>query len=175
MEKIEFIFAANMKKHEKELADSLKLYDLACLNYNMQEQQFRDCTTEALKQDTYLAAEDCPDFGVKVGDRILDEQCDFLLSERDFPRLCVAINKITTARGLTREDGYILNNALPIMGAARRDLLKLIASIIPPEVTEGVNIMRASVVNQDKLIDIFRKSFKKAPQKDENKPVSASL
>lgn len=80
------VFTANIRANIGQLAELFKAYDLAELGYKMQEEQSKQCYTEALQAGEYHAAEGYNMRGVNIneGDRVTDEEYSWLLSNEDF-------------------------------------------------------------------------------------------
>ena len=152
-------FTANVKANIQQLAELFKAYDLAELGYKMQEDQSKQCYTEALQAGEYHAAEDYNMRGVNIneGDRVTDEKYSWLLSDVDFDRLQTAALRLLVRDGVTDERGYYITDWLGIKGDARRALVNfIIDAILPDGMREQFSAVRLNIVQTDKLLDIVR-------------------
>lgn len=150
-------FSANVKANIEQLADLFKAYDLAKIGYELQNEQSKQCYTEALNAGEYYAAEDCDRAGIKAGDRITDDKYSWLLSDDDFNRLQAAALSLLARGGVTDDKGYYITNWLKIKGDARRALVDfVIDTILPDGMREQFSAVRLNIVQSDKLLDIVR-------------------
>lgn len=152
-------FTANVKANIQQLAELFKAYDLAELGYKMQEEQCKQCHTEALQAGDYRAAECYNMRGVNIneGDRVTDEKYSWLLSDVDFGRLQNAALRLLVRDGVTDERGYYITDWLGIKGDARRALVNfIIDTILPDGMREQFAAVRLNIVQTDKLLDIVR-------------------
>lgn len=152
-------FTANVKTNIQRLAELFKAYDLAELGYKMQEEQSKQCYTEALQAGEYHAAEGYNMRGVNIneGDRVTDEKYSWLLSDVDFDRLQTAALRLLVRDGVTDERGYYITDWLGIKGDARRALVDfIIDAILPDGMREQFSAVRLNIVQTDKLLDIVR-------------------
>lgn len=153
------VFTANVKANIQQLADLFKAYDLAELGYKMQEEQSKQCYTEALQAGDYRAAEGYNMRGVNIneGDLVTDEKYSWLLSDVDFGRLQTAALRLLVRDGVTDERGYYITDWLGIKGDARRALVNfIIDTILPDGMREQFSAVRLNIVQTDKLLDIVR-------------------
>lgn len=153
------VFTANIKANIGQLAELFKAYDLAELGYKMQEEQSKQCYTEALQAGEYHAAEGYNMRGVNIneGDRVTDEKYSWLLSNEDFSRLNAAAMPLLVRDGVTDERGYYITDWLGIKGDARRALVNfIIDAILPDGMIEQFSAVRLNIVQTDKLLDIVR-------------------
>lgn len=153
------VFTANVKANTQQLAELFKAYDLAKLGYKMQEEQSKQCYTEALQAGEYHAAEGYNMRGVNIneGDRVTDEKYSWLLSDVDFDRLQTAALRLLVRDGVTDERGYYITDWLGIKGDARRALVNfIIDAILPDGMKEQFSAVRLNIVQTDKLLDIVR-------------------
>lgn len=157
--KMQAVFTANVKANIQQLAELFKAYDLAELGYKMQEEQSKQCYTEALQAGEYHAAEGYNMRGVNIneGDRVTDEKYSWLLSDVDFDRLQTATLRLLVRDGVTDERGYYITDWLGIKGDARRALVDfIIDAILPDGMREQFSAVRLNIVQTDKLLDIVR-------------------
>ena len=153
------VFTANVKANIQQLAELFKAYDLAELGYKMQEEQSKQCYTEALQAGEYHAADGYNMRGVNIneGDRVTDEKYSWLLSDVDFDRLQTAALRLLVRDGVTDERGYYITDWLGIKGDARRALVDfIIDAILPDGMREQFSAVRLNIVQTDKLLDIVR-------------------
>lgn len=152
-------FTANCKANIGQLAELFKAYDLAKLGYKMQEEQSKQCYTEALQAGEYRAAEGYNMRGVNIneGDRVTDYKLSWLLSNEDFGRLNAAAMPLLVRDGVTDEKGYYITDWLGIKGDARRALVNFIVdTILPDGMRAQFAAVRLNIVQTDKLLDIVR-------------------
>ena len=151
-------FTANVKANIQQLAELFKAYDLAELGYKMQEEQSKQCYTEALKNGVYCSDKDWGrGLNIKAGDRITDPNLMYYLGENDFARLLKESNKITLREGITDKDGYYITPWTSIKVDARRALVDfIIDAILPDGMREQFSAVRLNIVQTDKLLDIVR-------------------
>ena len=152
-------FTANVKTNIQQLAELFKAYDLAELGFKMQEEQSKQCYTEALQAGEYHAAEGYNMRGVNIneGDRVTDEKYSWLLSDVDFDRLQTAALRLLVRDGVTDERGYYITDWLGIKGDARRALVNfIIDAILPDGMKEQFSAVRLNIVQTDKLLGIVR-------------------
>lgn len=152
-------FTANVKANIQQLAELFKAYDLAELGYKMQEEQSKQCYTEALQAGEYRAAEGYNMRGVNIneGDRVTDEKYSWLLSDVDFGRLQTAALRLLVRDGVTDEKGYYITDWLGIKGDARRALVNfIIDTVLPDGMRAQFAAVRLNIVQTDKLLNIVR-------------------
>ena len=152
-------FTANVKANIQQLAELFKAYDLAELGYKMQEEQSKQCYTEALQAGEYHAAEGYNMRGVNIneGDRVTDEKYSWLLSDVDFDRLQTAALRLLVRDGVTDERGYYITDWLGIKGDVSRAFVNfIIDAILPDGMKEQFSAVRLNIVQTDKLLDIVR-------------------
>ena len=157
--KMQAVFTANVKANIQQLAELFKAYDLAELGYKMQEEQSKQCYTEALQAGEYHAADGYNMRGVNIneGDRVTDEKYSWLLSDVDFDRLQTAALRLLVRDGVTDERGYYITDWLGIKGDARRALVNfIIDAILPDGMREQFSAVRLNIVQTDKLLEIVR-------------------
>lgn len=147
----------NCETNREKLSELMKVYDLAILGYDMQEQRCKDIYNKVLSENEFYASRDMKRAEVKVGERITDEKFDFLLSDEDFERLGTLAHPIFVAEGITDEKGYFIKNWVKIKVSAMNDLVDfIIANILPTDLRNKFSIVRRSVVYEEKLINIMR-------------------
>lgn len=147
----------NCETHREKLSELLKVYDLAVLGYDVQEQRCKDVYNKVLSKNEFYASRDIERTGVKVGDRITDEKFDFLLSDEDFERMQTLAHPIFVAEGITDENDYFIENWLREKTSARKELVEfIINNIVPQEMREKFLGAKYNIVQMNKLIDIMR-------------------
>lgn len=147
----------NCETNREKLSELLKVYDLAVLGYDIQEQRCKDVYNKVLSENKFYASLDIERTGVKVGDRITDEKFDFLLSDEDFERMQTLAHPIFVAEGITDENDYFIENWVTKKVSARKDLVEfIIQNIVPSEMRETFWEARQNIVQTDKLISIMR-------------------
>lgn len=159
--KLQAELAANCKQHGKQLSELLEAYELACLGYDMQEQRCDDIYNQILAENEFYAASDSSRMGVGLGDRITDKSQVFLLSEEERKRLQSLVQPALTKAGITDERGYYVERWSEIRCHARSELVDYILDdILPLPLRMSLEVCRNSFVWQDKLIKVFKSSFK---------------
>lgn len=154
----------NYKEKMQKLMDLMKTFDLACLGYDMQEQHSKDILNRVLRENEFFCARNYSrDIGYDIGDRILDEDYLFMLSEEDFNRVLELSNHIGVEEKLIDEEGNYLEHWADIRAKARRELVNfIIDEMVPKEWRHHFNGHRMSIVITDKLINLFRNFTKKS-------------
>ena len=154
----------NCEGKKEKLMNLLQAFDLACLGYDLQEEHTKDIHNRVLRENEFFCAREfARETGFKVGDRITDEEYLFLLSEEDFDKVMKLSRPICVAEKLTDENGYFLEDWVGIRRNARLELVSyLVYEIIPESLRPYFDSCHWNIVQSDKLIDIFKKSFKKA-------------
>lgn len=153
-------FSANIAQHKKDLLELCKTYELAQLGYEVNRAEERDIANEVLAKNAFFCPTDEPRMGVKKGDRILDEECDFLISEKDKERYFSLLTAAHYAAGLCDEKGFIKTNWVTIVCNARNALFNFIVeNILPIELRSIFWEKRQFVTTQEKLIEIFKKAI----------------
>ena len=147
----------NCETNREKLSELLKVYDLAVLGYDVQEQRCKDVYNKVLSKNEFYASRDIERTGVKVGERITDEKFDFLLSDEDFDRLQALAIQIFVAEKITDENGYFIENWVTKKVQARKELVEfIINNIVPKEMRETFSAAKYNIVQMDKLINITR-------------------
>lgn len=152
----------NCKEKGAKAAEMLKIYDLACIGYDLQEQRCKDVHNRVLAENEFFCAREFSrDTGFKIGDRITDEDYLFLLSDDDFNKVMELTRPYLVAEKITDENGYFLENWAKVKHDAKEELVKcLVFELIPESLRHNFTSCFNSVVYSDKLIDVFRKSLK---------------
>lgn len=150
--------AKNCEGKREKLSELLKAFDLACLGYDLQEQRSKDIHNRVLRENEFFCAREFSrDTGIKVGERITDEEYLFLLSDEDFDKVMKLARPICVAEKLTDKDGYFLEDWVGIRRNARLELVTYIVyEIIPASLRPQFDSCRWNIVQSDKLIDIFK-------------------
>lgn len=147
----------NCEGKKQKLFDLLKVFELAKLGYEMQDEMCDDVYNDVLKNNEFFCAKDVDRTGLKVGDRITDEKFMFLLSDEDFEELLRLAAPIMVERKITDEKGYFLVDWCTKMVVARKELVEFILDeILPKELSDGLDCCRWNVVHSDKLINILK-------------------
>ena len=154
----------NCKEKMQKLLDLMEAFDLACLGYDMQEQHSKDIFNRVLSENEFFCARHYSrDLGYDIGDRILDEDFMFMLSEEDFNRVMELSRPISVEEKLTDEEGNYLEHWADIRANARRELVNfIIDEMVPKAFRHHFNYHCMNIVATDKLINIFRNLTKKA-------------
>ena len=156
MNKLEQQLKENCERNKTQLLQLNKEYELAKLGRDMSDEQSKDIYNKVLAENTFYVSEDCPRMGVKAGDRIMDDDCSFLMSDTDFDRFSALCNKEFYAAGITTEDGtYITNWDMIFIKAKQALVYSLIDFIIPSPLREQFEQVKTSIVYQDKLLAAF--------------------
>ena len=146
----------NCEANLSTLKNAMKVYELAKLGYDLQEQRSKDIYTRVLAENEFFASEGCPDLDIKIGDRIIEEKYDYLLSEDDFKKLLRLARPIHAKAGITNEDGIYLVNYSKIKVDAMNSLVDfIIQNILPQSVRQEFWLARRNVVREKQLISII--------------------
>lgn len=156
--------AKNCEGKREKLLNLLQAFDLACIGYDLQDQHSKDIHNRVLRENEFFAEKEAISYyGISKGDRITNEECLFLLSDKDFDKVMELSRPICVAEKLTDENGYFLENWSQIRSNARLELVTyLVYEIIPESLRQHFDICRWNIVKGDKLIDIFKKNLKVA-------------
>lgn len=164
-EKMLLEFSTTCEENRDKLFELLKVYELAQLGHEIQEQECKSVCNQVLSENEFFAAKefDRSPVQIKIGDRILDEKYTFLLSDEDFDRLQELEAPILVEQEITDERGYYLTNWLETECDARRNLVNfIILNIVPESMRELFWKNRLNIVFCHKLIDAFKNSIKGA-------------
>lgn len=156
--------AKNCEGKKQKLLDLLKVFDLAELGYEIQEQACTDCYTKVLSENEFLCTHGFAQrTGIKVGERVTNGNDLFLLSDKDFDKVMELARPILVKRKITDADGYYLQNWISKKVEARRELVEFILTeILPESMRKDFNSCRHNIIYSDKLINAFRNSLKSA-------------
>lgn len=150
-------FMKNGKGKEKKLFELLKVFDLANLGYEMQNEMCVDVYNDVLAKNEFFCAKDVDRTGLKVGDRITDERFMFLLSDEDFEELLRLTAPIMVERKITDEKGYFLVDWCTKKVVARKELVDfLLDEFLPKSFAADLESCRWNVVYSDKLINVLK-------------------
>ena len=154
----------NCKKYEKTLLEMMQVLDLTILGDEVQEQQFKDIYNRVLSENEFLCAKEFKrDTGVKIGERITDESRMFLLSDEDFDKVGKLALPYFVEQKLTDETGrYITNWSMKVIEEKNNVFDFICKNILPKELGDFFYEKRWSLMTQDKVIDITRKSIRVA-------------
>ena len=141
----------------KTLAVMLSVLELAELGYKVQEESIKECYKRVLAEHPFYAEEACERIGIKYGQRILEEDYTFLLSDNDCDRLNKLVIPVMAKENITDERGYFTTNWFGKKCKARRDLYCFfIDNFLPQPMREIFLVNKTSVVTQNKVIDIIK-------------------
>ena len=147
----------NCEGKKQKLFDLLKVFELAKLGYEMQDEMCDDVYNEVLQKNEFFCCKDVDRTGLKVGDRITDEKFMFLLSDEDFEKVLSLANPIMVEREITDETGFFLVDWCNKILDARKELVEFIlGEILPKELSDGLDSCRWNVVHSDKLINALK-------------------
>lgn len=150
-------FGVNCKANIGRLRDLFEQFDLAKLGYDTQNAHERDCYNEALKAKEYYAAKTIGRCSVKKGDRILEEDMIFLMSDADFKRLLSDVQPLLKRADIVDENGNYKVDWFGIKRNARRELVNFIIDVLIPEsLRDQFDAVRKNVVQSNRLFDVVR-------------------
>ena len=150
----------NCKENRETLNELLNTYELAEIGIKVSEAREKEIYDSVLAENEFYSEQEASRIGVKKGDRILDNDNAFLLSNDDFERLLSLAHPIFVAENICDENGYYITNWLEIKVEAMNTLVDfIIEKILPSDMREDFAKVRRNVVYEKKLIDITRKSF----------------
>lgn len=148
----------NCESNNEKLRELFKCYELAKLGYDLQEQRIHEVYNRVLAENDFRASVGCDRLGVCAGDRIMDEDNSFLMSQEDFDRYNAISLPVMVSEGLTDEKGFFIEDWIDIRYKARKALVDfLIDEVVPKSMREVIANHRGEVLMEDKLIDAFRK------------------
>lgn len=152
----------NIVGKKDKLAELFTLYDLNKLGYEVQESQCNDVRDKILKDNEFfvsriLGGGSVRELPLKIGDRILNHNDDWLMSDEDFDRyqkICVA--EMCKA-GLTNEKGFYTEDWLQRKLDSWNELVDyIINEILPDGIRKIFKDHRYSVMRMNQLVDITR-------------------
>lgn len=153
----------NCEGKKEKLMELLKSYELAELGRDVQNQQSKDIYNRVLSENEFFAADNFARGGIKKGDRITDESCMFMVSDKDFSRISELAHPLFVEQKICDEKGYYITNWSSIVCDARNSLVRfLIDEIVPKSFKELFMSNINSIVFQDKLINAFKSCVKPA-------------
>lgn len=146
----------NCEANLSPLKNAMKVYELAQLGYDLQEQRSKEIYTKILSENEFFAFEDCHELGIRKGDRIIDDKYDYLLSEEDFQKLLKLARPLHVEYGITNKDGIYLVNYSKIKVEAMNSLVDfIIQNILPQPMRQEFWPVRRNVVREKQLISII--------------------
>lgn len=138
------------------LKNAMKVYEMAKLGYDLQEQRSKEIYTRVLSEHEFYASIDCIELGVKAGDRIIEDKYDYLLSEEDFQKLLKLARPLHVKEGITNNDGVYIVNYHQIKVEAMNSLVDFIIQyILPQSIRQEFWLVRRNVVREKQLISII--------------------
>lgn len=149
----------NCKTKSDKLLDLLKVYELAEIGYEMQEQKSKDCYNQVLNSNEFFAEKDYSFKGIKKGDRITEEDDDWLLSENDFAKVQALALPILVVNKVTDDKGYYLEDWLGMKNKARNEMVDyFIKEIVPIALREILWNARKEYKWQKRLVDLVKQA-----------------
>lgn len=153
------IMTQKLEENKPKLFELLKTLELAELGRDLQKEEVKEVYNKVLSIHEFFSSKEFERCKVKKGQRITDESNTFLLSKEDFDRLQKLASPIMVERKITDEKGYYIQNWSMIACDARNALVNfIIINLVPEQFRSMFWKQRLSIIFQDKLIDIFRKS-----------------
>lgn len=151
----------NGEKNWKKLNELIAVYEMAKIGEQLQEERCKEIHNRVLKDNEFFISRDFShvrDASWKVGDRILDDNNSFLMSEEDFERYQKLSVEIMAKEGITDSEGYYIEQWTTTCVKARHELIDFILNEIVPEVLrKELESCRWNYVHGEKLIEIFSK------------------
>ena len=152
----------NFGEKKNALKELVKTYQVAKLGDEVQEEHIKEVHNRVLSENEFFAVDECSrgKVAVKVGDRITDEEFEFLLSDEDFDRMQKLAAPILVAEKVTDEDGCFLTNWSMMKVEAVNKLFEYVCKEVLPE-KEGAELyeFRWHYMTQQKVLDLTCKLF----------------
>lgn len=154
----------NCEKNVKEVLELMKVYELAKLGREVQDQQLKDVYNRVLSENFFYASEEMKrNANIEKGDRITDEEFSFLLSKEDFDRYLSLSLPYMVEEGITDEKGYFITNWSELELRAKNELVDyLINTIIPSSMRDLFWKNRKNIVFMNRMIDALKGCIKSA-------------
>ena len=151
--------SANIEKHRNELLDLMQAYDLAKLGRKQQEEASEKIYNQVLAEHEFFANEGCVSLHVKAGDRIIDDECSFLMSGADLERYLNIAGEYMYKAGITDKEGTYIVKWVTIANKAYNALLDfIIETILPAPMAIHFRENRRRLIVMNKLVAIIRKA-----------------
>ena len=151
--------SANIEEHRNELLDLMKTYDIAKLGRKQQEEESENIYNQVLSEHEFFANEGCEKLHVKAGDRIIDDECSFLMSGDDLERYLSIAGDYMYKAGITDKEGSYIVKWVTITNKAYNALLDfIIETILPAPMAIHFQENRRRLIVMEKLIAIMRKA-----------------
>lgn len=157
---IKAAFVRNYGEHKQKILEFCKVLELSRLGRDVQRQRFKDIENRVLSQHEFYAKQDCCKVvGIKLGERIVDADYSYLLSDDDFDRLQKLMLPIWVEEGLTDRRGHFVKNWEMIAIDVKRDFaFYIVDNVVPAEYRHEMRkAINDNLDFRDKLIDIFSK------------------
>lgn len=152
----------NCNAYRNEMNDLLKELELTILGNEIQEEEFKVIYEYVLSKNEFFATDDFKrgEKEIHKGERILEEEFTFLMSDDDFRRyqkLCVPY---FVQENLTDERGYLITNWSRMVVDTKNKLFDFIChKVLPKELGNLFFEQRWNITVQNKVIDITKEAF----------------
>ena len=152
----------NCNAYRNEMNDLLKELELTILGNEIQDQEFKVIYEYVLSKNEFFATDDFKrgEKEIHKGERILEEEFTFLMSDDDFRRyqkLCVPY---FVQENLTDERGFLITNWSRMVVDAKNKLFDFIChKVLPKELGNLFFEQRWNITVQNKVIDITKEAF----------------
>lgn len=152
----------NIVGKKDRLAELFTLYDLNKIGYDVQESLCNDIRDKVLKENEFVVSRilgggSQRELPLKNGERITNQNDDWLMSDEDFgryQRICIA--EMAKA-GVTDEKGYYTQDWLQRKSDSWSELVDfIIDEILPDGLRKIFKDHRYSVMRMNQLLDITR-------------------
>ena len=151
--------SANIEKNRSELLDLMQAYDLAKLGRKQQEEASENIYNQVLAEHEFFANEGCVRLHIKAGDRIVDDECSFLMSGADLERYLSIAGEYMYKAGITDKEGTYIVKWVTIANKAYSALLDfIIETILPAPMAIHFRENRRRLIVMNKLVAIIRKA-----------------
>ena len=152
----------NFSEKKNALKELVKVYAVAKLGDEVQEAHIKEIHNRVLAENEFFAERKCSrgKVAIKKGDRIIDEEFAFLLSEDDFDKFQNLAAPILVAEKVTDEDGCYITNFSMMKVEAVNKIYEFVCKEVLPE-KEGAEMWeyRWHYMTQQKVLKLTCKLF----------------
>ena len=152
----------NFGEKKEALKELVKVYQIAKIGDEVQEAHIKEIYNRVLAENEFFAEMECSrgKVAIKKGDRIMDEEFSFLLSENDFDKLQNLAAPILVAEKVTDEDGcYITNYSMMKVEAVNKIFEYVCKNVMPKKEGAELYEFRWKYSTQLKVVDVTCKLF----------------
>lgn len=152
----------NFGKKKSVLYDLVKIYQVAKIGDEAQEEHIKEIHNRVLAENEFFAVDECShgEVAIKIGDRITDEEFTFLLSDDDFDKFQELAMPYLVDEKVTDEDGcYITNFSMMKVEAVNKIYEFVCKEVMPKKEGEEMWEHRWHYMTQQKVLSLTCKLF----------------